>query len=77
MRRISGAGPISLRWPVMRGSRTHAIVTGAVFYPPLGLAAKVMAPMDPWIGRRTSVGAALLVLSATKPLEKRNETEPT
>ena len=54
-----------------------AIVTGAVFYPPLGLAAKVMAPMDPWIGRRTSVGAAFLVLSATKPLEKRNETEPT
>lgn len=53
-----------------------AIVTGAVFYPPLGLAAKVMAPMDPWIGRRTSVGAAFLVLSATKPLEKRNETEP-
>jgi len=54
-----------------------ATVNGAVFYPPLGLAAKAMAPMDPWIGRRTSVGAAFLVLSATKPLEKRNETEPT
>lgn len=46
-----------------------ATVTSAVFYPPLGLAAKVMAPMDPWIGRRTTVGAAFLVLSATKPLE--------
>lgn len=54
-----------------------ATVNGAVFYPPLGLAAKAMAPMDPWIGRRTSVGTAFLVLSATKPLEKRNETEPT
>lgn len=54
-----------------------ATVTGAVFYPPLGLAAKAMAPMDPWIGRRTSVGAAFLVLSATKPLETRNEREPT
>lgn len=54
-----------------------ATVTGSVFYPPLGLAAKAMAPMDPWIGRRTTVGAAFLVLSATKPLETRNETEPT
>ena len=54
-----------------------ATVTGAVFYPPLGLAAKAVAPLDPWIGRRTSVGAAFLVLSATKPLETRNETEPT
>lgn len=54
-----------------------ATVTGSVFYPPLGLAAKAMAPMDPWIGRRTTVGAAFLVLSATKPLETRNKTEPT
>lgn len=45
-----------------------AFVTGAVFYPPLGLAAKAMATIDPWIGRRTSIGAAFLVLSATKPL---------
>lgn len=56
---------------------TDTMVTGAVFYPPFGWAAKAMAPMDPWIGRRTSVGAAFLVLSATKPLEKRNETERT
>jgi SAM-dependent methyltransferase len=51
-----------------------ATVTGAVFYPPLGLAAKAMAPMDPWIGRRTSVGAAFLVLSAAKALDSLSLT---
>jgi SAM-dependent methyltransferase len=53
----------------------EATVTGAVFYPPFGLAAKVMAPMDPWLGRRTTLGAAFLVLSATKPLDPRTGAE--
>jgi ubiquinone/menaquinone biosynthesis C-methylase UbiE len=52
-----------------------ANVTGAIFYPPLGLAARLMARVDPWIGRCTSAGAAFLVLSATKPLEPEAETE--
>ncbi|MGC9369426.1 MAG: class I SAM-dependent methyltransferase [Paracoccaceae bacterium] len=52
-----------------------ATVTGAVFYPPFGLAAKAMAPVDPWLGRLTSLGAAFLVLSATKPVANRTETE--
>ncbi|MEO3479201.1 class I SAM-dependent methyltransferase [Phaeobacter sp. CAU 1743] len=52
-----------------------AKVTGAVFYPPFGWAAKVMAPIDPWLGRWTTLGAAFLVLSATKPLDTRNGTE--
>jgi len=54
---------------------TNATVTGAVFYPPFGWAAKVMAPIDPWLGRWTTLGAAFLVLGATKPLDTRNETE--
>lgn len=54
---------------------TNAKVTGAVFYPPFGWAAKVMAPIDPWLGRWTTLGAAFLVLGATKPLDTRNETE--
>ncbi|PQO23940.1 class I SAM-dependent methyltransferase [Rhodobacteraceae bacterium WD3A24] len=44
-----------------------ASVTGAVFYPPLGLAARLMAPLDPAIGAVTTIGAAFLVLDATKP----------
>jgi len=58
-----------------RAGLKDAAVTGAIFYPPLGLAAKAMAPIDPWIGRQTSVGAAFLVLSATKPLDSRKDTE--
>ncbi|MFP4538506.1 MAG: class I SAM-dependent methyltransferase [Dichotomicrobium sp.] len=53
----------------------NAIVTGAVFYPPFGITAKVLAPIDFWIGRWTTFGAAFLVLSATKPLETRTEME--
>lgn len=52
-----------------------AKVTGAVFYPPFGWAAKVMAPIDPWLGRWTTRGAAFLVLGATKPHNARNGTE--
>lgn len=40
---------------------------GSVFYPPSGLAASLIAPIDPWLGRRTTCGAAFLALSATKP----------
>lgn len=41
-------------------------VTGAIFYPPLGAAARVLAPLDASIGVVTSFGAAFLVLAATK-----------
>lgn len=44
-----------------------ATVTGSVFYPPLGLAAKAMAPVDHRIGKAVTIGAAFLVLTATKP----------
>ncbi len=40
---------------------------GAVDYPPLGLAARVLAPIDASIGRRTTLGAAFLALAATRP----------
>ncbi len=42
-------------------------VRGAVFYPRLAAAARVMAPYDSWFGRRTTMGAAFIALSATKP----------
>jgi len=52
-------------------------VTGAIFYPPLGFAAQLMATVDPWIGRWTSRGAAFLVLSATKPVQPKANPGPT
>ena len=52
-----------------------AKVAGAVFYPPFGWAARVMAPIDPLLGRWTTLGAAFLVLAATKPLDTGNGTE--
>jgi len=42
-------------------------VIGAIYYPPLGAAARLMAPIDPWLGRWTTAGAAFLVLVATNP----------
>ncbi|MDA8248578.1 MAG: class I SAM-dependent methyltransferase [Rhodospirillales bacterium] len=42
---------------------------GAVFYPPVAALAWAMAPLDPWLGRITGIGAAFLVLRAGKPAE--------
>ncbi len=42
-------------------------VRGAVFYPPAGLAASVLAPLDQLLGRVTTVGAAFVALAAEKP----------
>lgn len=53
-----------------------AAVNGVIFYPPFGSAARTMAPIDPWLGRRTTVGAAFLVLSASKPSVRETEKEP-
>ena len=51
-----------------RGAGLESIsITGAIYYPPLAIAARLMAPMDRLMGRITPTGAAFLVLSATKP----------
>lgn len=39
---------------------------GSVYYPPSGPAASLMAPIDPWLGRQTTFGAAFVALSANK-----------
>lgn len=46
----------------------EANVTGAIYYPPNSLAARLLAPIDRALGRLTTFGAAFLVLSAVKPL---------
>jgi len=39
---------------------------GAIYYPRFNALARLMAPMDSWIGRRTTTGAAFLALRADK-----------
>lgn len=45
-------------------------VSGAIYYPHLGLLAKLMAPVNPLLGQLTTVGAAFLAVKATKPTIK-------
>lgn len=42
----------------------------AVFYPPLGWAADLLAPVDRWLGRHIVCGGAFLVVVAKKPIKK-------
>jgi ubiquinone/menaquinone biosynthesis C-methylase UbiE len=50
------------------GSGLELIATrGAIFYPPCGSAAALLAPCHPWLGRRTTSGAAFLAVVGTKP----------
>lgn len=44
----------------------------AVFYPPLGGMAAVLAPLDRWLGRRLIRGGAFLLLVATRQGRQRN-----
>ncbi len=51
-------------------------VAGAVYYPPWGWAARIFEPIDPWLGRLGSVGAAFLAIAADReerecPIEGR------
>ncbi len=39
-------------------------IRGAVFYPPVGLFARALAPLDAWLGHLTTVGATFIALSA-------------
>jgi SAM-dependent methyltransferase len=41
-----------------------AAVRGTVFYPPVGVFARFLAPLDPWLGQLTTFGAAFIALSA-------------
>ena len=42
-------------------------VRGAVYYPPFGGAASLLARCDAWIAERTTAGAAFLVVAGEKP----------
>ncbi|MBT8464933.1 MAG: class I SAM-dependent methyltransferase [Deltaproteobacteria bacterium] len=51
------------RRPGLRVDQTR----GAVFFPPSGLAARLLGPLDPLLTRLQVPGAAFLALTATKP----------
>lgn len=55
-----------LRRSITAAGLTVVSVDGAIFYPPLAAAAHLMAPMDLWLGRRTTFGAAFVVVGAVK-----------
>lgn len=42
-------------------------VRGAVFHPPLSPVAVALAPLDPLLGRVTTLGASFVALEARKP----------
>ena len=41
-------------------------IRGAVFYPPVALCARSLAPLDSWFGHRTTLGAAFIALVAAE-----------
>lgn len=41
-------------------------VRGAVYYPPIRVLARALAPIDPWLGRLTTCGAAFIALTAER-----------
>ena len=48
------------------GLATEAM-RGAIYFPRLPLAARLLAPLDPKLGRITTVGAAFIAIAAVKP----------
>ena len=43
------------------------IARGAAFYPPAGAVARVLEPVDPYLGRATRFGAAFVAVAARQP----------
>lgn len=55
-----------LRGLVERAGLTVEATRGSVFYPPFGILARWMMPVDRWLGSRTTVGAAFIAMAAMK-----------
>lgn len=59
-----------LRRVLSRQGLLVCAVRGAIFYPPIALAALVLGNIDGWLGRKTTVGAAFIAIRAQKGLTK-------
>ncbi len=53
-----------LRALAERAGLSVMAVRGSVFYPPIGIVACIIAPLDDWLGRLTTFGAAFIALRA-------------
>ena len=42
------------------------VIRGSVYYPPIGILARALAPLDRWLGSVTTIGAAFIAVAATK-----------
>ncbi|MBI4264709.1 MAG: class I SAM-dependent methyltransferase [Acidobacteria bacterium] len=51
---------------VERAGLTVEAVRGAVYYPPIFMLARLLAPLDRWLGSRTTAGAAFIAVAAVK-----------
>ncbi|MEW5982552.1 MAG: methyltransferase domain-containing protein [Acidobacteriota bacterium] len=51
---------------VERGGLSVRTVRGSVYYPPVGLLARALAPLDRWLGPLATVGAAFIAIAAIK-----------
>ncbi|SDD69302.1 class I SAM-dependent methyltransferase [Rhodospira trueperi] len=61
------ATPQGLKRLAEEAGLEEARVTGSIYYPPVGPAARALGPIDRAIGTYTTFGAAFLVLAARKP----------
>jgi SAM-dependent methyltransferase len=51
---------------VAQAGLTVEAVRGSVYYPPVGVLARALAPLDDWLGTVTTIGAAFIAVAATK-----------
>lgn len=61
---------VELRRLLERHGLTVREIRGSIYYPPFDLAALLLGHLDLWFGRQTTFGAAFIVLSATKTLDR-------
>jgi SAM-dependent methyltransferase len=59
---------------VMSAGLDLTATRGAIFYPPCRLAAALLAPCDSWLGRRTTINAAFLVVAGRKPEQSTDQS---
>ncbi|KAF0185282.1 MAG: methyltransferase domain-containing protein [Hyphomonadaceae bacterium] len=64
--------PAELRRMMAKAGLRTIAMRGSVYYPPLTWAARLIAPADQWLGRRTTFGAAFLAAAAVKPARERS-----
>lgn len=63
-----GTPPMWMEQPVAPAAGLEVeSVRGAIFYPPVGLDARLLAGMDGRLGHHTTLGAAFIAVAGTKP----------